>query len=382
MTKTFSIAAIPGDGIGPEVIREGKKALEAVGEVYGLQFRWRDFPFSADYYLDTGRLITDSDLDELAKHDAIYLGALGDPRVSERVLLGQGVLRVRFHFDQYVNLRPVKLLRGVETPLARKTPEDIDFYVVRENTEDFYVQMGGRVTGTGGGRLRMARRLYEADFDLQVSVKPEQELAYQIGVVSAQGAERVIRYAFELARTKGLKRVTSVDKQNAVPDLYGLWREVLDRVAKEYPEIEYESAYVDAITMWFIRRPEWYQVVVAPNLFGDIITDLAAAIQGGMGLAAGGNINPEGGLSMFEPIHGSAPKYRGKNVSNPVASALAGKMMLEHLGEPQAAAALEAAAEDVLVAGRVRTYDLGGNSTCSAMGDAIAEKIVARGRRA
>ncbi|MEM3519823.1 MAG: isocitrate/isopropylmalate family dehydrogenase, partial [Candidatus Hadarchaeales archaeon] len=210
-------------------------------------------------------------------------------------------------------------------------------------------------------------------FGLDVEVDGD-EIAYQIGVISRKGAERTIRYAFELARKKGKKRVTSVDKANVLTHVYSLWREVFEKVAREYPEIETEFAFVDAITMWFVKNPEWYQVVVTPNMFGDIITDLGAMIQGGLGLAPGGNINPEG-VSMFEPIHGSAPKHAGKNVANPIATILAGEMMLEHLGEVRGAQVIEEAVVEILKEGKVRTYDLGGKSKTSEVGDAIAAKI-------
>ncbi|MEM3402879.1 MAG: isocitrate/isopropylmalate family dehydrogenase, partial [Candidatus Hadarchaeales archaeon] len=316
------IAVIPGDGIGPEVIREGIKVLQAVCDVVpGLRLSFKYFPYGADHYLKTGELVPEEGLKELGKADAIYLGALGDPRVPTGVLEQGILLKLRFYFEQYINLRPVKLYEGVPCPLAGKGPKDIDFYVVRENTEDFYVAVGGRASGKSSFRHEVLRSIYHAKFGLDVEVDRD-EIAYQIGVISRKGAERTIRYAFELARKKGKKRVTSVDKANVLTHVYSLWREVFEKVAREYPEIETEFAFVDAITMWFVKNPEWYQVVVTPNMFGDIITDLGAMIQGGLGLAPGGNINPEG-VSMFEPIHGSAPKHAGKNVANPIATILA-----------------------------------------------------------
>jgi len=372
--RHYTISVIPGDGIGPEVIAEAKKVLEATGRVFDFRCEWIEFPFGAEHYLATGKVMDDEALRRIAETDAILLGALGDPRVSERVTLGGIVLKLRTYFDQYVNLRPVKLLRGADTPLRDKTAADINFYVVRENTEDLYSGIGGRVyEGEATMHGAMHRRLYSAYFDVSVKVEPQEELAYQIGVLSRRGCERVIRYAFELARRKGLKRVTGVDKVNAMPDIYEFWRECFERVARDYPDIEYEYNLVDAITMWFVRRPEHYQVVVAPNLFGDIITDLGAAIQGGMGLAPGANINPEG-ISMFEPIHGSAPRYKGQQRANPMAAVLAGAMMMEHLGEVEAAQAIERAVEQVLQYGP-RTYDLGGNALTYQVGDAIAEQV-------
>ncbi|MEM2878723.1 MAG: isocitrate/isopropylmalate dehydrogenase family protein [Candidatus Hadarchaeales archaeon] len=369
------IAVIPGDGIGPEVVREGIKVLNAAADsTPGLKLDFVEYPYGAEHYLKTGELLPEEGLKEMKKADAIYLGALGDPRVKPGVLEKGVLLTLRFYFDQYVNLRPVKLYHGVRCPIEGKGPEHVNFYVVRENTEDFYVGVGGRAgSGRSRNELEIVRSIYSAKFGLDLEVDRD-EVAYQIGLISRKGAERVIRYAFELARKKGKKRVTSVDKANVLTHIYGLWREVFESVAKEYPDIETEFAFVDAITMWFVKNPEWYQVVVTPNMFGDIITDLAAMIQGGLGLAPGGNINPNG-ISMFEPIHGSAPKYAGKNVANPLASILAGALMLEIMGERDAANVVERAVEAVLREGRVLTRDLGGESKTSEVGDAVAAKI-------
>jgi 3-isopropylmalate dehydrogenase len=370
----YRIAVIPGDGIGPEVIHEGVKVLQAVQDTLSdLKFDFTYFPYGSDHYLRTGETISEDGLKELAKFDAIYLGALGDPRIPPGILEQGILLRIRFHFEQYVNLRPVKLYPGVPCPIAGKGPEHVNFYVVRENTEDFYVGIGGRASGKKKMEHEVRRSIYSVKFGLDVEAEGD-ELAYQIGVVSRKGAERVIRYAFELARKKGKRRVTSVDKANVLTHVYSLWREVFEQVARDYPDIETEYAFVDAITMWFVKNPEWYQVVVTPNMFGDIITDLGAMIQGGLGLAPGGNINPEG-VSMFEPIHGSAPKYAGKNVANPIATILAGQLMLEHLGEQKAAELVESAVVEVLREGKVRPRDLGGSSTTSEVGDAVASKV-------
>jgi 3-isopropylmalate dehydrogenase len=375
--RTYNIGLIPGDGIGPEIIREGVKVLDRVAAGSDFKLNWQEYPFSADTYLKRGVLVTDDELDRMAKSDAIYLGAMGDPRVPERIIQVGGLLNWRFTFDQYINLRPIKLYKGVETPLRDKGPEDIDFVCVRENSEDFYVGLGGRFKGTESRHeLRLKRRLYETKFTVDVNVDHEEEFGFQLGVMSGTGAERVLRYGFELAKKKGKNLVTVVDKWNVLSDMYGLWRDKTALVAKDYPGIEYEFAFVDAITMWFIRRPEHYQIVIAPNTFGDIITDTAAAVAGGMGVAPGANINPEGKYpSMFEPIHGSAPKYAGQNVSNPVATILAGGMMLEHLGEEQAAKRVEDAVAAVLAEGKVRTYDIGGSSKTYEVGDAVLAKI-------
>jgi len=370
----YRIAVIPGDGIGPEITNEGKKVIEAVSEKENFEIEWIEYPFGADHYLETGELLNEDALKEIKKMDAIYLGALGDPRIEPGVLEKGILLALRFYFDQYVNLRPVKLLEGVECPLKNKKPEDIDFVVVRENTEDFYVGIGNHAdVGKNKQELEIIRSLYSVKFGLDIEVDGC-EIAYQIGVISRKGAERVIRYAFELAKKRGDNRVTAVDKANVLSHVYNFWRSIVEEVSKDYPDIEHEFNFVDAITMWFVKNPEWYQTIVTPNMFGDIITDLGAMIQGGLGLAPGGNINPDG-VSMFEPIHGSAPKYKGMNVANPIATIWAGAMMLDEIGEEKAAKDIVRAIELVLKEGKVRTKDLGGNAKTSEMGDAVAEKV-------
>jgi len=383
MKRGYKIAVIRGDGIGPEVISEGEKVLDAVSELEGFELEWIEYPHGAEHYLATGELIGEDTLKELERCDAIYFGSIGDPRVATGVLEQGILLTMRFYFDQYVNLRPVKLLEGVHTPLAGKGPEDIDFVVVRENTEDFYVGIGGRAKGKRKGRGKkreeseIVRKLYHIKFGLDIETDAD-ELAYQIGVVTREGCERVMKFAFELARDESKKKVTSVDKANVLTHGYGFWREIFSEVAQEYPEIDTEFNFVDAICMWLVKNPEWYQVVVTPNMFGDIITDLGAMIQGGLGLAPGANINPNG-VSMFEPIHGSAPKYKGKGVSNPVATIWAGAMLLKTIGEKSASERVLGAIESVLRKGKVRTYDLGGNSKTSEVGDAIVEEIREQG---
>lgn len=370
----YKIPVIPGDGIGPEIVREGKRVLEAAGRVHGFDINWIEYPLGADHYLSTGELISEETLEELSRYKAIYFGAVGDERVKPGILEKGILLAIRFYFDQYVNLRPVKLLEGVWTPLKDKTSKDIDFVVVRENTEDFYVGIGGRAKkGESKALLEVKRALYNAKFGLDIESDSE-EIAYQVGLISREGARRVIRYAFELAR-KRKKHVSSVDKANVLSDIYGLWREEFNVIASEYPDIRTDFNFVDAITMWFVKNPEWYDVVVAPNMFGDIITDLGAMIQGGLGLAPGGNINPEG-TSMFEPIHGSAPKYKGMDKVNPIATIWAGAMLLEHLGEKDAANTVVRAIEQNLREGKIKTYDMGGTSKTSEVGGDIARIVL------
>lgn len=367
----YKISVIPGDGIGPEVIAEGIKVLEATG----VKFDWKYFPYGAEHYLETGEVLPDDALKEMEKTASIYLGAVGDPRVKPGILEKELLLKMRFYFDQYVNLRPIKLYPGVSCPLKGKGPEHVNFYVVRENTEDFYVGIGDRFSSAKhNSLLEIKRDLYDLKFNIDITQEKESEIAYQVGVISREGTRRIMEFAFELAKSKGMNRVTAVDKANVLTHIYGLWRDVFEEVAKGHPGVETEFNFVDAATMWFIKNPEWYRVIVTPNMFGDIITDLGAMIQGGMGLAPGGNINPDG-LSMFEPIHGSAPKYKGQNRANPIATILAGQLMLEELGEKKAADAVENAVIEVLKEGKIRTPDLGGTSTTSEVGDAVAKRV-------
>jgi 3-isopropylmalate dehydrogenase len=324
MSKTYSIAVIPGDGTGPEVVAEGIKVLNAASRRFGFSLDFTHYDFGGDRHLRTGETLPEGAVDELRKHQAIYLGAIGHPGVKPGILEKGILLRLRFELDQYVNLRPVKLYPGVECPLKDKGPEHIDFVVVRENTEGLYAGAGGVLKkGT-------------AD-----------EVAVQESINTRKGVERCIRFAFDYCRKRNrMKKLTLCGKTNVLTFAFDLWERTFYEVAKEYPDITADYAHVDAITMWFVKNPEWFDVVVTDNMFGDIITDLGAMIQGGMGIAAGGNINPRG-TSMFEPIGGSAPKYQGKNVINPLAAICAGAMMLDHLGEAHAAAAIEKAVMEV-----------------------------------
>ena len=318
------IAVIPGDGIGPEVVREGLKVLRAVAELEGFEVETVEYPFGGAHYLRTGEVLPDSALAEFRRCDAIYLGAVGHPDVAPGILERGLLLRLRFELDQYINLRPVRLYPGVECPLKGKGPEDIDFVVVRENTEGLYVGIGGiKSKGT-----------------------PD-EVAIQEMVNTRKGVERCIRYAFAYTRKRAKRRkLTLVGKTNVLTYAQDLWWRCFNEVAKEYPDVQTDYAHVDACCMWMVKNPESFDVIVTDNMFGDIITDLAAMIQGGLGVAAGGNINPEG-VSMFEPIGGSAPKYTGQNVINPIAAIAAVGMMLEVLGQERAARRVESAIQVV-----------------------------------
>jgi 3-isopropylmalate dehydrogenase len=369
----YKIPVMPGDGIGPEIIREGRKVLEAAGEKFGFDIDWIEYPHGADHYLETGELISEDTLKDLSAYKAIYFGSIGDDRIKPGILEKGILLNIRFYFDEYVNLRPVKLLEGVWTPLKDKTAKDIDFVVVRENTEDFYVGIGGRSKkGHSTKTLEVARNMYNVKFGLDITSDSE-EIGYQLGLISKEGTRRVISYAFEIAQARK-KHLSSVDKANVLSDIYGLWREEFTSIAGNYPDVKTDFNYVDAVTMWFVKNPEFFDVVVSPNMFGDIITDLGAMIQGGLGLAPGGNINPEG-TSMFEPIHGSAPRHKGLNKVNPIATIWAGALLLDQLGEKEAATHIIKSIEKNIVNGKVKTYDMGGSNTTSDVGDDIARLV-------
>jgi len=343
------IAVIPGDGTGPEVVREGLKALAAVADKVGFEYETADYDFGGDRYLRTGEVLPESAVEELRQFDAIYLGAIGHPEVKPGILEKGILLHLRFELDQYINLRPVKLYPNVDTPLKDKGPDDIDFVVVRENTEGLYAGSGGFLKkGT-----------------------PD-EIAVQESINTRKGAERCLRYAFEYTRRRNQdKKLTLCGKTNVLTFAWDLWERTFHEVGeKDYPDIERDYAHVDAICMWMVKNPEWFDVIVTDNMFGDIITDLGAMVQGGMGIAAGGNINPEG-VSMFEPIGGSAPKYTGQNLINPLAAIGACQIMLDTLGEARGAEILEGAVVSTLA--RLKGMGAGtmGFST-SEVGDLVA----------
>jgi 3-isopropylmalate dehydrogenase len=354
MPNTYRIAVLGGDGTGPEVVREGLKVLDAAQQKHGFRLDLHDYDLGGERYKRTGDILPDAVLEELRGFDAIYLGAIGHPDVAPGILEKGLLLRLRFELDQYINLRPVKLYPGVDCPLKDKGPDDIDFVVVRENTEGLYSGMGG----------------------FQYKGTP-QETSTQVHMTTRFGAERAIRYAFDLTRKrKKMSQLHLVAKTNVLTFVHDTWWRAFNEVGEaDYPDITREYAHVDATCMWFVKNPEWFDVIVVENMMGDIITDLGAMIQGGMGIAAGGNINPAG-VSMFEPIGGSAPKYTGQNVICPLASIEAGKMMLAHLGEEAAAADIERAVVGALGSGKIASLSAGkmGMGT-SEVGDLVAGMV-------
>ncbi|MGA1843190.1 MAG: 3-isopropylmalate dehydrogenase [bacterium] len=348
----YNIAVIPGDGIGPEIVQEGLKVLQAASEAAGFSFKAHHFDFGGDRYLKTGEIIPDSAMTELRDMDAIYLGAVGHPGVQAGILEKGLLLRLRFELDQYINLRPIKLYPGVWTPLKDKGPDEIDFVVVRENTEGLYVGIGGFFKkGT------------------------RDEVAMQEMINTRKGVERCVRYAFDLTRTRNKeKKLTLCDKSNVLTYAHDLWQRVFKEVGQEYSDITMDHAYVDATCMWMVKNPEWFDVIVVCNMFGDIITDLGAMIQGGLGIAASGNINPDG-VSMFEPIHGSAPKYAGKGVANPLATISACQMMLEHLKEQEGSRLIEQAIISLLSSGKIKDLSAKSGFKTHEIGDMVADLV-------
>ncbi|MGB9621744.1 MAG: 3-isopropylmalate dehydrogenase [Brevinematia bacterium] len=352
MSKEYDIAVIPGDGTGPEVINEGIKVLKAVESKFGIKFKFVYYPYGAEHYLKTGETLPDSAISEFKDFDAIYLGAVGDPRVKTGILERGLLLKLRFDLDLYINLRPAILYEGVWTPLKDKGPEHINFTVIRENTEGLYAGAGGF--------------LYKGT---------KNEVATQEMICTRHGTERVIRYAFEYARKYGReKKLTMVGKTNVLTYAHDLWARVFEEVSKEYPDIKTDYAHVDATCMWMVKNPEWFDVIVTDNMFGDIITDLAAIIQGGLGVAAGGNINPNG-VSMFEPMGGSAPKYTGKNVINPIAAIEAGRLMLRFLKEEEASQKIQEAVKKTVKQMKSMNAGQMGFSTTE-VGDMVANYVL------
>jgi tartrate dehydrogenase/decarboxylase/D-malate dehydrogenase len=356
--QTIRIAVIAGDGIGKEVVPEGIRVLDAVGGRHGIRFQWDELPWSCETYARTGRMMPEDGLDGIRRHDAVFLGAVGYPGVPDHISLWGLLIPIRRRFQQYVNVRPVRLMPGIASPLAGRAPGDIEFYVVRENNEGEYSSIGGRIfEGT------------------------DAEIAVQQTIFTRRGVDRIMRYAFELARSRPKKHLTSATKSNGIVHTMPFWDERFAALAKEYPDVRTDKFHVDILTAHFVQHPDWFDVVVGSNLFGDILSDLGPAVCGTIGIAPSANLNPEREYpSMFEPVHGSAPDIAGKGIANPIGQIWSGAMMLEHLGHPRAAADVLAAIETVVREGP-RTRDLGGTASTREVGTAIADALPAPDRR-
>ncbi|MEE3048537.1 MAG: tartrate dehydrogenase [Pseudomonadota bacterium] len=345
----LKIAVIPGDGIGWEVVPEGLKVLEAIGGRHGLDFQFTEFDWGCERFHKTGRFMPDDGLAQLREFDAIFLGAVGFPGVPDHVSLWELLIPIRRAMQQYINLRPVRMMAGMPCPLAGRGPDDIDFWVIRENNEGDYSEIGGR--------------LYQGT---------ENELAMQETVFTRRGTDRVMRYAFDFCQRIGKKKVTSATKSNGIIHTMPYWDERFEAIAAEYPNLDTDKYHIDILTAHFVLHPDWFDVVVGSNLFGDILSDLGPAVAGSIGIAPSANINPEGDYpSMFEPVHGSAPDIAGKKIANPIGQIWSGAMMLEHLGHQAAAADIVTSIENVLVGGGPKTPDIGGQAGTSDLGDAI-----------
>jgi 3-isopropylmalate dehydrogenase len=351
MAKTYKIAVIPGDGVGPEVTDEGLKVLERAATLFGFAYQTKTYPFGADHYIATKEFMPEGQLDEFRTMDAILLGAIGDPRLPPGLVERGVIAATRFGLDLYINLRPIKLYAEHLCPIKGKKPEDVDMVVVRENTEDLYTGLGGHFKKGTPDEVVIGNQIF-----------------------TRKGIERAVRYAFDVAvRRNGKKKLTLVDKANAI-EIQQLWRRTVEEVSTDYPSIAYEFAYIDAACMWMVKNPESFDVIVTTNLFGDILTDLGAMVQGGMGVAASGNIHP-GQVSLFEPIHGSAPKYKGKNAVSPIAAIAAVAMMLDYLGESRAAAAIDATIGELLATKRIPSLDASSGLKTSEIGDMVAASL-------
>jgi tartrate dehydrogenase/decarboxylase/D-malate dehydrogenase len=350
--KSFRVAVIAGDGIGKEVVPEGIRVVDAAGERFGFRCEWTPFDWSCERYVATGKMMPDDGLAQLRRFDAIFLGAVGHPNVPDHISLWGLLIPIRRAFQQYVNLRPVKLFEGIESPLKNWKPGEIEFVIVRENCEGEYSNVGGR--------------MYEGT---------PNELAVQQAIFTRLGVTRIVRYAFELARTRK-KRLTSATKSNGIIFTMPFWDEIFREVAKDYPDVKTDQYHIDILTAHFVRHPDWFDVVVGSNLFGDILSDLGPAVVGSIGIAPSANLNPEKEFpSMFEPVHGSAPDIAGKGIANPIGQIWSGAMMLRHFGENDAADAVESAIASVLASGKTRTPDIGGQSSTRELGAAVEAEI-------
>ncbi|HJO86806.1 MAG TPA: tartrate dehydrogenase [Rhodospirillales bacterium] len=351
--SSYKIATIPGDGIGKEVIPEGIRMLDAAGRKHDIKFAWDMFDWSCETYKETGQMMPDDGIDQTREHDAIYLGAVGFPGVPDHVSLWGLLIPYRREYHQYVNLRPVRLFDGVPCPLANRKPGDIDFYVVRENVEGEYSEIGGRLYGG-----------------------TDDEMVTQQTVFTRRGVDRILKYAFDLAATRPKKHLTSATKSNGIIHTMPYWDERVAAMQQSYPDIEVDKFHIDILTAHFVRNPDWFDVVVGSNLFGDILSDLGPAVTGTIGIAPSGNINPERDFpSMFEPVHGSAPDIAGQGIANPIGQIWSGAMMLDHFGETEAAANIISAIETVLADGSCMTPDMGGAANTQDLGKAIESAL-------
>jgi len=351
--RVFNIALIPGDGIGREVVPEGVRVLETLAARYGFEVKFDAFPYGCQYYLKHGVMMPADGLEQLSEFDAILLGAVGDPNVPDHVSLWGLLIPIRRHFQQYVNLRPVRLLPGIRSPLADRKAEDIDFYIVRENNEGEYSQIGGR--------------LYPGT---------DQETVIQESVFTRRGVDRILRYAFKLAQTREKKHLTSATKSNGIIHTMPFWDERLKAISKDFADVTVDQYHIDILSAHFVQHPDWFDVVVASNLFGDILSDLGPAVAGGIGIAPSANLNPERAYpSMFEPVHGSAPDIAGKGIANPIAILWSAVMMLDFFNQNDASKALMGAIETVTAEGQALTPDLGGQTGTQEFTDAVLEKM-------
>jgi tartrate dehydrogenase/decarboxylase/D-malate dehydrogenase len=351
--STYKIATIPGDGIGKEVVPEGIRVLDAVGRKHDIQFQWDMYDWSCETYKETGQMMPDDGIDQTRDSDAIFLGAVGFPGVPDHISLWGLLIPYRREYQQYVNLRPVRLFEGVPSPLANREPGDIDFYVVRENVEGEYSEIGGKLYGG-----------------------TDEEIVTQQSNFTRKGVDRILKYAFELAETRPKKHLTSATKSNGIIHTMPYWDERVVEMHKNYPGIEVDKFHIDILTAHFVRNPDWFDVVVGSNLFGDILSDLGPAVTGTIGIAPSGNINPEQDFpSMFEPVHGSAPDIAGQGIANPIGQIWSGAMMLDHFGEPEAAANIVSAIETVLADGSCMTPDMGGTANTVDLGKAVESAL-------
>jgi tartrate dehydrogenase/decarboxylase / D-malate dehydrogenase len=348
----YKIATIPGDGIGKEVVPEGMRVLDAAGRKYGIEFQWDMLPWSCEHYIQTGRMMPEDGLQQIRHHDAIFLGAVGFPGVPDHVSLWGLLIPIRRDFQQYVSLRPVRLMPGIQSPLAGRKLGDIDYYVVRENNEGEYSSIGGRLYGG-----------------------TDYEMVQQASIFTRRGTDRILKFAYELAMRRPKKHLTSATKSNGIAITMPYWDERVKEMSAQYPQVKTDQFHIDILTAHFVQHPDWFDVVVGSNLFGDILSDLGPATTGTIGIAPSANLNPEKEFpSMFEPVHGSAPDIYGRNIANPIGQIWSGAMMLEHLGHQEAADAVVRAIETVLAEGP-RTRDIGGTASTQEVGRAIAETL-------